>query len=73
MRWRRAWYRASEYLATVLPNRFVTDAEAIREYYKQRYGRDSLFIPYGADTGRVRDAEARWTRSVSNPGSTSSM
>jgi glycosyltransferase involved in cell wall biosynthesis len=49
----RAWYRASEYLSTILPNRFVTDAEAIREYYKQRYNKDSLFIPYGADTERV--------------------
>jgi glycosyltransferase involved in cell wall biosynthesis len=49
----RGWYRASEYLSTILPNRFVTDAEAIREYYKQRYKKDSLFIPYGADTERV--------------------
>jgi glycosyltransferase involved in cell wall biosynthesis len=49
----RAWYRASEYLSTILPNRFVTDAEAIREYYKQRYRKDSLFIPYGADSERV--------------------
>ena len=49
----RAWYRASEYLSTILPNKFVTDAEAIREYYKERYKADSLFIPYGADTGRV--------------------
>jgi glycosyltransferase involved in cell wall biosynthesis len=49
----RAWYLASEYLSTILPNRFVTDAEAIREYYKQRYKKDSLFIPYGADTERV--------------------
>jgi glycosyltransferase involved in cell wall biosynthesis len=49
----KAWYQMSEYLSTILPNRFVTDAEAIREYYKQRYGKDSLFIPYGADTERV--------------------
>jgi len=49
----RVWYRMSEYLATVLPTRFVTDAEAIRAYYRQQYGRDSLFIPYGADTSRV--------------------
>ena len=49
----RAWYLASEYLSTILPNRFVTDAEAIRGYYKQRYKKDSLFIPYGADTKRV--------------------
>lgn len=49
----RAWYRMSEYLATILPNRFVSDAQAIREYYKHRYGKDSLFIPYGADGARV--------------------
>jgi glycosyltransferase involved in cell wall biosynthesis len=49
----RAWYRASEYLSTILPNQFVTDAEAIRQYYKQRYDKDSLFIPYGAEAERV--------------------
>ncbi len=49
----RAWYQCSEYLSTVLPNQFVTDAEAIREYYKERYNRDSLFIGYGADLERV--------------------
>lgn len=54
----RAWYRCSEYLATILPNRFVTDAEAIREYYKQRYNKDSLFIPYGAGSGRVETQDA---------------
>lgn len=54
----RAWYRASEYLSTILPTRFVTDAEAIRTYYKEQYNRDSLFIPYGADTARVESKEA---------------
>lgn len=49
----RAWYRCSEYLSTVLPDKFVTDAEAIREYYKQRYRKESLFIPYGADSSRA--------------------
>jgi glycosyltransferase involved in cell wall biosynthesis len=46
----RIWYRISEYLSTILPDKFVTDAQVIREYYKQRYGKDSLFIPYGADS-----------------------
>jgi len=49
----RAWYQVSEYLSTVLPNKFVTDAQAIREYYRERYNKDSLFIPYGADTEPV--------------------
>ena len=68
----RAWYRVSEYLATILPNRFVTDAEAIREYYRKQYNKDSLFIPYGADTEACRDAEAYWMRWVWNLTGTSS-
>jgi glycosyltransferase involved in cell wall biosynthesis len=49
----RAWYRASEYLATIFPNTFVTDAEAIRTYYRETYGKESTFIPYGADAVRA--------------------
>ncbi len=51
--WARAWFHASEYLSTILPNRFVTDAEEIRRYYKEHYGKDSLFIPYGAEILRT--------------------
>lgn len=46
----RAWYRMSEWLSTFLPTTFVTDAEAIKTYYREEYNADSLFIPYGADT-----------------------
>ncbi len=46
----RLWYRCSEYLSTIFPDKFVTDAEAIRTYYKEQYNKDSQFIPYGADT-----------------------
>ena len=49
----KAWFLGSEYLSTILPTCFVTDAEAIRRYYKERYNKDSLFIPYGADTERT--------------------
>lgn len=49
----RAWFHASEYLSTILPNRFVTDAESIRRYYLEHYGKDSLFIPYGAEVLRT--------------------
>jgi glycosyltransferase involved in cell wall biosynthesis len=52
----RAWYRVSEYLSTVFPNAFVTDAEAIRRYYHEEYQADSLFIPYGADSHRVESS-----------------
>jgi glycosyltransferase involved in cell wall biosynthesis len=49
-RYARAWYFVSEYLSTVIPDRFVTDAEAIRRYYRENWNADSLFIPYGADS-----------------------
>ena len=49
-RYARAWYYVSEYLSTIFPTCFVTDAEAIRRYYREQWKADSFFIPYGADT-----------------------
>jgi glycosyltransferase involved in cell wall biosynthesis len=53
----RLWYHGSEYLSTILPNKFVTDAEAIRTYYKEQYNKDSQFISYGADTQKAETTE----------------
>jgi glycosyltransferase involved in cell wall biosynthesis len=53
----RAWYLISERLATWFPNVMVTDAETIREYYRARYGKASVFIPYGAEVGKVASAD----------------
>jgi glycosyltransferase involved in cell wall biosynthesis len=53
----KAWYHLSEYLSTIFPNAFVTDAQAIREYYRENYNKESLFIPYGADAKRVATRE----------------
>lgn len=49
----KVYYRLSEWLATFLPNAMVSDAQAIQQYYRERYGRDSYFIPYGADRTRA--------------------
>ncbi len=57
-RYARAWYFVSEFLSTIFPNRFVTDAEAIRRYYRETWKADSLFIPYGADTTLATTREA---------------
>ncbi len=54
----RAWYQLSEALSTFGPTRMVTDAEAIRDYYRARYGADSDFIPYGAPVGPVATCDA---------------
>jgi glycosyltransferase involved in cell wall biosynthesis len=37
-----------EILSTITPNRVVTDAQAVQEYYKKRYGTKSVMIGYGA-------------------------
>ncbi|MDD5543490.1 MAG: glycosyltransferase [Acidobacteriia bacterium] len=44
----RSVYRISEWLATWLPSAMVTDAAAIRDYYRARYHAESYLIPYGA-------------------------
>lgn len=49
----RAWYLVSERLATWFPDAIVTDARVIRDYYRERYGAASTFIPYGSDLARV--------------------
>ena len=49
----RGWYLFSEWLSTFCPTVMVTDALTIQEYYRSRYGKQSVFIPYGADVGKV--------------------
>jgi glycosyltransferase involved in cell wall biosynthesis len=44
----RAWYTVGERLALVYPNAIVSDADVIRDYYRERYGRSSAVIAYGA-------------------------
>jgi glycosyltransferase involved in cell wall biosynthesis len=55
-RHRRKWnaagrlaYRISERLSTIVPDAVVSDARVIRDYYRQTYGFESHFIPYGGD------------------------
>ena len=52
----RTWYLISERLATFCPTAIVTDAGKIAEYYLDRYGKESQFIPYGASTGKIASA-----------------
>jgi glycosyltransferase involved in cell wall biosynthesis len=44
----RAWYLVGERLALVYPNAIVSDADVIRDYYRERYGKASTVIVYGA-------------------------
>jgi glycosyltransferase involved in cell wall biosynthesis len=54
----RAWYLASEWLSKFCPTVVVTDARTIQEYYSERYHKQSVFIPYGAEVGKVESTEA---------------
>jgi glycosyltransferase involved in cell wall biosynthesis len=60
---RRKWsavgrwaYHVSERLSAIVPDAVVSDARVIQRYYRERYGLESVFIPYGGDlpqpTGR---------------------
>jgi glycosyltransferase involved in cell wall biosynthesis len=49
----RAYYRISEYLATIIPDIVVTDAGVIREYYMKQYAKASVMIAYGTECSRV--------------------
>jgi glycosyltransferase involved in cell wall biosynthesis len=53
----RGWYLVSEWLTTFCPTAVITDARAIQDYYRERYGKRSTFIPYGAETGKTPGAE----------------
>lgn len=53
----RAWYLMSERLSTWFPTAVVSDAQKIKDYYDERYGKATHFIPYGAETGKVQGTE----------------
>jgi glycosyltransferase involved in cell wall biosynthesis len=54
-----SWYlRAAERMAGWAANVVIADNETIRARYVEAYGTDALFIPYGADTGRVASTAA---------------
>ena len=54
----RNYYLLAERLATILPNRVVTDARVIQDYYLAQYNTPSTMIAYGADVERRPDRAA---------------
>ena len=58
-RFAKAWYRLSEWLATFCPDRAVSDAIAIRAYYREVYGTETTFIAYVSDRGASGREECR--------------
>ena len=53
----KTYYRFSEFLATVLPDRMVTDARSVQRYYLEEYGTRFPFIPYGASVEKSEESD----------------
>ena len=53
----KSWYLLSEWLATWCPTVVVSDARSIEAYYRERYNKDSTFIPYGAEPEAVSSCD----------------
>ena len=53
----KLYYRIGEYFATKFPNVIVSDAEVIREYYLETYKKESVMIPYGANTHEINSED----------------
>jgi glycosyltransferase involved in cell wall biosynthesis len=47
------YYQACAWLAPKLPIVLVSDAEMIARYYRERFGRKTVYIPYGTDARRL--------------------
>ncbi len=45
----RAYLYFCELISVIAPNRVITDANVIRDYYRQHYGKASTVIGYGAE------------------------
>ena len=44
----KAFYRISEFFATFFPSVIVSDAREVQNYYFKKFGKSSVYIPYGA-------------------------
>ena len=45
----KKYIQFAEYLATKLPNTYVTDSHVVQGYYRNRYGSEPPYIPYGSE------------------------
>ncbi len=50
--WAKRYIQFTERLATVFPHVFLTDSRAVQRYYRERYGKEPPYIPYGAEVTR---------------------
>jgi len=49
------YFKFAEWLSTKLSIELIADSKSIGAYFKEKYGKNSLFIPYGADLKSSRE------------------
>ncbi len=45
----KKYIQLAERLATLLPNAYVTDSRVVQQYYRDRFGHEPPYVPYGSD------------------------
>lgn len=55
--WAKQYIKLAEYLATKLPNVYVTDSRVVQSYYRDRFGDAPPYIPYGSEVDSVPPGE----------------
>jgi glycosyltransferase involved in cell wall biosynthesis len=53
----KKYIQFAEFLATKLPNVYLTDSRVVQAYYKEQYGSEPPYIPYGSDVERLPPGE----------------
>ena len=53
----RWYYRACAWLSPKLPIVLVSDAHVVARWYRERYGKATVYIPYGSDARRLPPGE----------------
>ena len=53
----KKYIQFAEYLATVLPNLYLTDSRVVQSYYHERFNSNPVYIPYGSDVERKSAGE----------------
>jgi glycosyltransferase involved in cell wall biosynthesis len=45
----KKYIQLAEYLATILPTEYLTDSRHVQGYYRQQFGGEPVYIPYGSE------------------------
>lgn len=53
----KQYLKFSEWLSTRLPNACVTDSHVVQANYRERFGREAIYIPYGSELEPVPPGE----------------